>query len=63
MSGSLVLALAVVEGAMTAEEALAAAMLDELWQAEKWGEDALALRAREARRDDFMAGARMLAFL
>ena len=34
--------------------------VDELWQAKHWGEDALALRTREARRADFVAAARLL---
>ncbi|MEK7245518.1 MAG: ATP12 family protein, partial [Pseudomonadota bacterium] len=38
-SESLVLALAVVEGRIGGEEALALAVLDEIWQNEQWGED------------------------
>ena len=37
--------------------------LDELWQAEKWGDDAEAIAAREARRADFDAAARTLTLL
>lgn len=44
--GSLTLALAVFEGEMTAEMALAASLLDELFQAERWGEDAEAAKRR-----------------
>ena len=63
VSGSLVLALQLAAGAIDRDTAFAAAMLDELWQAERWGEDALATAAREARRADFEAGARFLALL
>ncbi len=63
IAGSLVIALAVVEGRIDAEKAFAAAHLDELWQAEQWGEDALATEARENRRADFKAAARLLGLL
>lgn len=58
IGGSLVTALAVVEGAITAGAAFDATHVDELWQAETWGEDALATQAREIRRRDFLAAAR-----
>lgn len=63
LSGSLVLALALAEGAITAAEAWAAAELDDLWQAEQWGEDALATAAREDKHRAFVAAARFLALL
>ncbi len=63
VSASLVLALAVAEGALGAAEAFAAATVDEAYQAEWWGEDELAVQAREARRADFLAGARFLELL
>jgi chaperone required for assembly of F1-ATPase len=63
LSGSLVLALALAEGALGEEEAWAAAELDQIWQAEQWGEDDLAVRAREDKRRDFRAAARFLALL
>ncbi|MDH7640746.1 ATP12 family chaperone protein [Sphingomonas oryzagri] len=63
LSGSLVLALALAEGAMTEEDAWQAAELDDLWQAEQWGEDTLATTAREDKRRDFRAAARFLALL
>lgn len=40
ITGSLVLALALAEGRLSAAEAFAASRLDETYQAEKWGEDA-----------------------
>lgn len=60
ITGSLVLALALIEGAMTPDAAWAAATIDEDWQAELWGEDALAMQARAARRAEFDAGVRFL---
>lgn len=60
ISGSLVIALALAEGEIEPEPAFDAAHLDELWQATRWGEDALATQAREERRRDFLAGARFL---
>lgn len=63
ISGSLVIALAIVEGQITVDDAFAAAHLDELWQVEQWGEDDLAIQARETRRADFKASARFLALL
>lgn len=61
ISGSLVTALALAEGAIAPEAAFAVAHLDELWQAGQWGEDALARDARERRAQDFAAAARFLA--
>lgn len=47
--GSLVLALAVLEGALPAAEAVALSLLDETHQAERWGEDeATQMRRRNA---------------
>jgi chaperone required for assembly of F1-ATPase len=61
ITGSLVIALAVAEGALTPDAAWEAATVDERWQAEQWGEDALAAEARANRRRDFDAAARFLA--
>ncbi len=58
--GSLVLALAVAEGALEADAAFAAAMVDELWSAERWGEDDLALQSRGNRRREYLAAAGFL---
>jgi len=60
ITGSLVLALALAERTMEADAVWAAANLDEDWQAEQWGEDDLAIKARETRRRDFDAAARFL---
>lgn len=63
LSGSLVLALALAEGAMTEEQVWNAAELDQIWQAEQWGEDMFATQARDDKRRDFRAAARFLALL
>jgi chaperone required for assembly of F1-ATPase len=63
IGGSLVTALALAEGAVDADAAFDLTHLDELWQAERWGEDRLALEARAARRRDFMAAAELLTLL
>jgi len=63
VSGSLVAALALLEGAADPDALWHAARIDDEWQAEQWGEDALAARARDARRADFDAGVRFLGLL
>ena len=60
ITGSLLLALALIEGAIDAEAAWTAGSLDEDWQEEQWGEDALASQAREGRRREFDAAMRFL---
>jgi chaperone required for assembly of F1-ATPase len=63
LGGSLVTALALAETALGAEAAFDLTHLDELWQAERWGEDQIAAETRAARRRDFMAAARLLTLL
>ncbi|MEA3029554.1 MAG: hypothetical protein QOG13_879 [Sphingomonadales bacterium] len=63
VSGSLLIALALAEGAIGLDEAWAAASLDEQWQAGQWGEDPEAAAALSGRRRDFEAAARFLALL
>jgi chaperone required for assembly of F1-ATPase len=63
LSGSLIVALALAEGAIGLDAAWAAAVLDETWQAEKWGEDAEGAAMLAARRADFEAAARFLSLL
>jgi chaperone required for assembly of F1-ATPase len=58
IAGSLVIALALVEGRLSANEAADAALLDELFQAEKWGSDPEAERRRAAIRADLRAAKR-----
>ncbi|HYI47940.1 MAG TPA: ATP12 family protein [Allosphingosinicella sp.] len=63
VSGSLIVALALAEGAIGLEPAWAAATLDEQWQAGTWGEDPDAALALAGRRADFAAAARFLSLL
>jgi chaperone required for assembly of F1-ATPase len=63
ISGSLVIALALAEGALGLDAAWAAATLDEQWQAGQWGADAEAVTALANRRADFEAAARFLSLL
>jgi chaperone required for assembly of F1-ATPase len=63
IGGSLVAALMLAEDAITPNAAFDACHLDELWQAELWGEDWMATDARNARRGDFLNAARFLTLL
>lgn len=60
IGGSLVATLAVLEKAVTAEEAWQAVTLDERWQSEQWGTDREAEAALEIRRREFLAAAKFL---
>lgn len=60
LSCSAILPLALADGRLQPDEAWAAALLDELWQAEQWGEDALAAASRADRRHQFNAACRFL---
>jgi len=57
-TGSLVIALALTEGRLSPDEAADAALLDELFQAEKWGSDPEAERRRASIRADLAAAKR-----
>jgi chaperone required for assembly of F1-ATPase len=63
IGGSLVAALAVLEKAITADQAWKAVSVDEQWQLDQWGGDAEAEAALGNRKRDFMAGARFLLLL
>ncbi len=63
IGGSLIAGLAVIEKAMSAEEAWAATSVDDRWQLEQWGSDPDAEQALENRRRDFLAAARFLELL
>jgi chaperone required for assembly of F1-ATPase len=63
LTGSVVLAIAHAHGRLTAEEAWAAAHVDEDWQIGKWGEDAEARARRERRWTEMQAASRLLALL
>ncbi|HEX3209326.1 MAG TPA: ATP12 family protein [Geminicoccaceae bacterium] len=61
--GSLVLGLALVDGRIDAGQALAASLLDELFEIERWGQDAETKRRHAALRRDVEAAATFLASL
>jgi chaperone required for assembly of F1-ATPase len=63
IGGCLIVGLAVLEGALTAEQAWEAVTVDDAWQLEQWGSDAEAEAALENRRRDFFAAARFLELL
>ena len=63
ISGTLVGTLALAEGAIDVEALWNAALVDEMWQVDQWGEDVLAAEARDARHRDFAAAARFLALV
>ena len=63
LTGSVLLGLAHARGRLSAEEAWAAAHVDEDWQISKWGEDAEAKARRERRWAEMQAASRMLGLL
>ena len=63
ITGSLILALALLDEAIEPDAVWRVAHVDEDWQAEQWGEDYLAVEARDAKRREFDAAARFLAML
>lgn len=60
---SAVLSLAVARGRLSAEEAWAAAHVDEDWQISQWGEDAEATERRRRRWAEMEAAARIVALM
>jgi chaperone required for assembly of F1-ATPase len=63
LTGSALIALAFERGAVTLDDAWAAAHVDEDWNMEQWGRDTLALERREARFAEMQAAARVLELL
>jgi chaperone required for assembly of F1-ATPase len=61
--GSLIIALALIEGQLDAEAAFAASQLDESFQIEVWGEDAEQTERRRALAADIQAAARVMSLL
>lgn len=61
--GSLVIALALLEGRVDADTAFAASQLDETFQIEAWGEDAEAAERRRALAADIKSAAQFLKLL
>jgi chaperone required for assembly of F1-ATPase len=62
-AGSLAIGLAVLEGRISPEDAAAAAQLDELYQAERWGIDPEAEKRRANQKSDLVAARRFLDLL
>lgn len=60
IGGSLIAGLAVLEKAITPQDAWAAVIVDDAWQLEQWGSDVEAELALENRQRDFLAAARFL---
>jgi chaperone required for assembly of F1-ATPase len=60
LTGSALIALALLRGAVTAEAAWQAAHVDEDWNMEQWGRDELALERRAFRFAEFQAAAAVL---
>jgi chaperone required for assembly of F1-ATPase len=63
LTGSALIALAVLHGQLNAEEAWAAAHVDEDWNMDLWGRDELALSRRAQRFSEMQAAARLLMLL
>lgn len=63
LGGSAVLGLAFVEGALESAELHKLAFLDEVWQAEKWGQDSEAAARRAAIAAELAEAGRLLALL
>ena len=60
LTGSALLALALLHGRLSADAAWTAAHIDEDWNMEQWGSDALALERRAHRRAEFDAAAAIM---
>ena len=61
--GSLVIALALLEGRLNADQAFAASQLDESFQIEAWGEDTEQAKRRAALAAEIVAAARFVSLL
>lgn len=62
-AGSLVVALALIEGRLDVESAFAAAQVDESFEIEQWGEDAEQAERRAALKDDMALAHRFISLL
>ena len=63
LTGSALVALALLRGALTADAAWQAAHVDEDWNIEQWGDDEMALERRAFRLAEFQAAAKVLSSL
>jgi chaperone required for assembly of F1-ATPase len=61
LTGSALIGLALLRGALSADDAWAAAHVDEDWNMDAWGRDAAAMERRAFRRAEFDAAAAVLA--
>lgn len=62
-AGSIIIGLALCEGAIDADTAIAAAVVEESYQEEKWGADREAAKSRAVKRLDLEQAVRFLGFL
>jgi chaperone required for assembly of F1-ATPase len=60
LTGSALIALAMVHGQLSAEAAWQAAHVDEDWNMEQWGRDEMAMQRRDFRHAEFLAAAAVL---
>ena len=60
LAGSLVVTLGLAERAFEPDELWPIINLEELWQEQQWGQDAMAAKARAAKEDQFRTAARFL---
>lgn len=58
--GSVLLALAVIHGRVSAEEAYDLSVLEDVWQEQKWGQDDEAVQRRASLREEAVATGRLL---
>ena len=63
LTGSVILALAHMQGRLTLDQTWSAAHVDEHWQIEHWGRDAEADARERIRRSEFEAASRLLSLL
>ncbi len=63
ISGSIVIARAVVEGEISPPDGWRASIVDELWQIEQWGDDEEASMARDRKARDFKVAAELMRLL
>jgi chaperone required for assembly of F1-ATPase len=63
LTGSALIALALARGYLSADAAWAAANVDEDWNMEQWGRDAIALERRDYRFAELKAAALVLTTL
>jgi chaperone required for assembly of F1-ATPase len=61
LTGSALIALALLRGQISAKQAWLAAHVDEDWNMEQWGRDEMALERRTFRHAEFLAAAKILA--